>query len=435
MKTFMDADFLLDTETGKTLFHIYAENQPIYDYHNHLSPREIALRQKYENLTQLWLAGDHYKWRAMRACKVEERFITGDAPEYEKFLKWAEVIPQIPGSPLYHWTHLELQRYFEIYEPLTPQSAPQIWEKTREQLKNYDAVILLNKMNVRVLCTTDDPADTLEWHNKIRHDTSIPFRVLPSFRPDKYLDMDASDFATSAKRLEAATGVTITDLDSLKEALYCALDHFAAMGCRVADHGFSKFSYVPGTKQAELLRFLGEQYYKRGIAMQMHLGAIRNQSPKLFSTLGADAGGDSVGVTTDPFQLGTLLGDLERGGYLPNTILYNLNSAENTVLATMAVSFAPKVQYGAAWWFNDTLRGMRRQIEDLMENGLLAQSVGMLTDSRSFSSFPRHEYFRRILCQKLGELVESGQYPADMEQLGKLVTNVCCENAARFLSF
>lgn len=424
MKAFMDMEFLLENETARMLFHKYAENQPIYDYHNHLPPREIAERRQYENLTQLWLAADHYKWRTMRACGVEEHYITGSAPEYEKFQKWAAVVPQLVGCPLYHWTHLELQRYFDIHTPLTPETAP-IWEETKTKLKAYDAVSLLEKMNVRVLCTTDDPADTLEWHKKIAADPTIPFCVLPSFRPDRYLggNLDAE------RALCEKYGT-----NSVSEALGKALDYFCEKGCKGSDHGFSRFSYAPGTPQAELLHFLGKAYYTHGITMQLHLGPIRNQNPHLLATLGTDAGGDSVGLTTDPFQLGAFLGDLEREGCLPNTILYNLNPTDNAVLSTMAVNFAPKVQFGAAWWFNDTIRGMRRQLDELMENGLLAMSVGMLTDSRSFSSFPRHEYYRRILCTCLGELVEDGQYPADEKVLGQIVEHICGRDAKQFLS-
>ena len=284
MKAFMDRDFLLENETARTLFHKYAENQPIYDYHNHLPPREIAERKQYENLTQLWLAADHYKWRAMRACGVDERYITGDAPEYEKFQKWAEVVPQLVGCPLYHWAHLELQRYFEISAPLTPETAPAIWEETKEKLKAYDAVSLLEKMNVRVLCTTDDPADTLEWHKKIAADPTIPFRVLPSFRPDNYLVGNPD--AERALCEKYGTG-------SVPEALEKALDYFCENGCKVSDHGFSRFAYVPGTKQAELLHFLGKAYYTHGVAMQLHLGPIRNQNPRLLAEVGPDAGGDN----------------------------------------------------------------------------------------------------------------------------------------------
>lgn len=426
MNNFMDADFLLNNETAKTLFHKFAENQPIYDYHNHLSPKDIAEHRQFHDLTELWLEADHYKWRAMRACGVDERYITGDAGAYDKFLKWVEVLTQLVGCPLYHWTHLELQRYFEIYEPLTLESAPAIWEQTKEKLKSYDAVSLLKKMNVRVLCTTDDPIDTLEWHKKIAEDPTIPFRVLPSFRPDKYLGGNPE-----AERALCEKYGT----DDITSALGMALDCFCEFGCKVSDHGFSRFSYIPGTQQAERMLFLGRQYAERGITMQLHLGPVRNQNPQLFSTFGPDAGGDSVGLTTDPFQLGAFLGDLDRASHLPNTILYNLNPAENAVLSTMAVNFAPKVQYGAAWWFNDTLRGIRRQIDELMETGMLAKAVGMLTDSRSFSSFPRHEYYRRVLCQQLGSWVEEGMYPADWDTLGEIVKGICHENAKNYFGF
>ena len=424
MKEFMDKDFLLENETARTLFHKYAEHQPIYDYHNHLPPREIAERQKYENLTQLWLTADHYKWRAMRTCGVEERYITGNAPEYEKFQKWAEVVPQLIGCPLYHWTHLELQRYFDIHTLLTPETAPAIWDETREKLKGYDAVSLLEKMNVRVLCTTDDPMDTLEWHKKIAADTTIPFRVLPAFRPDRYLGGDPGAEHALCEKYKT---------NSLTVALGKALEYFCENGCKVSDHGFSHFVYDSDSPQAELLHFLGRAYFTHGVSMQFHFGALRNQNPNLYAAVGTDAGGDSVGCTTDPSQLGAFLADLTHENSLPNTILYNLNSADNAVLSTMAVNFAPKVQFGAAWWFNDTIRGMRRQIDELMENALLAKSVGMLTDSRSFSAFPRHEYYRRILCNRLGELVESGQYPADETTLGRIVENICAKNAAEFL--
>lgn len=432
MQAFMDQDFLLESATAKTLFHEYAEGKPIVDFHNHLSPADIAQRRRFEDLTQLWLERDHYKWRAMRACGVEEKYITGDAGAYEKFFKWAEVVPQLIGCPLYHWTHLELQRYFDIYEPLTPDSAADIWERAKEALQTYDAVSMLERQNVKALCTTDDPADTLEWHKKIREDDSIPFQVLPTFRPDKYLDMEAPDFSANAKRLGDSVGISVNDLPSLKEALHLALERFAALGCRVSDHSFSRFRYSPGTAQAELLCFLGREYKAHGIVMQLHLGPIRNQSPRLFETLGPDAGGDSVGLPTDPFQLGRFLGDLEREGALPNAILYNLNPADTAVLSSMAVNFAPKVQYGAAWWFNDTLRGMRRQIQELMENGMLAKNVGMLTDSRSFSSFVRHEYYRRILCNELGEQIERGTYAGSPGALKQMLADVCWKNAEAF---
>lgn len=433
MEEFMSQDFLLHGETAKTLFHQHAEGNPIIDYHNHLSSRDIAQHRVFRDLTELWLETDHYKWRAMRACGVEERRITGDADGYEKFLAWASVVPQLAGCPLYHWTHLELQRYFNIHTPLTPETAPSIWEETREKLREQDTVSLLKQQNVRALCTTDDPADSLEWHQQIRRDDGIPFEVLPSFRPDRYLEPEHPGARKHLSRLAESTGVAIADIDGLKHALCVALDHFQACGCVVADHGLSCLRGGADEVREQLLLFLGEEYRRRGMVMQLHLGPIRDQSPRLLETVGHDAGGDSVGATSDPAALGHFLAKLESGGGLPRVILYNLNPAESAVFSTMAVNFAPQVQYGAAWWFNDTLRGINAQLDELMETGLLAHSAGMLTDSRSFTSFPRHEYYRRILCAKLGKLVDGGQYPADISALGRIVENVCWKNAAALL--
>ena len=430
---FMGRDFLLNGQTASTLFQRYAEGKPIIDYHNHLSPKDIAQHRVFHNLTELWLETDHYKWRAMRACGVPEELITGKADAYDMFLAWAGVVPQLAGCPLYHWTHLELQRYFDIHVPLTPETAPAIWEETCGKLRQQDAVSLLAQQNIRALCTTDDPADTLEWHSMIRQDTDIPFTVLPSFRPDLYLHPECSHSQADLKRLAASVGMDITDMDSLKLALCAALDRFQENGCKVADHGLAGLGGDTDGTCRQLLLFLGREYRRRGMVMQLHLGPIRDQSPRLLRTIGHDAGGDSVGMTSEPAALGSLLAALEDSGGLPRTILYNLNPAENTVFSTMAVNFAPYVQYGAAWWFNDTLRGINAQLDELMETGQLARSAGMLTDSRSFTSFPRHEYYRRILCGKLGQLVESGQYPADIAALGHLVENVCWKNAADLL--
>ena len=428
MKPFMDRDFLLDTPMARRLFHGYAECQPIFDYHNHLSPKDIAEHRSFQNLTELWLEGDHYKWRAMRACGVDERRITGDAAPQEKFAAWAETLPRLVGSPLYYWTHLELQRYFGIDTPLTPNTAERIWYRTEEQLrsKGFDAVSLLERMNVRGLCTTDDPADTLEWHRRIREDVSIRFAVYPSFRPDRYLtDPNGAASRVLCERCEAST---------LDAALEKALDHFCENGCLVADHGLSTFPYGKDQAFSDRLRRLGVAYARRGMVMQLHLGALRNNSPRLWRLIGADAGGDSVGDTVFAAALGTFLGDLEEMDALPRTVLYNLNPADNAVFAAMAGNFAPQVQYGAAWWFNDHLRGIERQLDELMEAGALAASVGMLTDSRSLTSFVRHEFFRRILCRKLGRLAEEGLYPDDEVALGRIVQDVCYGNATRFFA-
>lgn len=459
MKPFMNEEFLLTTETGSRLFHEYAENCPIIDYHNHLSPRDIYERRRYENLTQLWLAADHYKWRCMRVCGVPEKYVTGDAPEYEKFLAFARIMPRLIGNPVYHWAHLELQRYFGIYTPLSEDTAREIWDKTCAMLAadGFDAVSLLDKMQVKILCTTDDPADSLEWHLKLAAE-AMPFRTLPSFRPDRFLHIDQPAFLPACEALGAKYGA-VTDWESLKSALKASIDFFVGVGCRVTDHGFIHFRYAHGDPkpvvkkalagqslteeeisvyQGALLRFLAGEYAGRELVMQLHLGPIRNNSPKLLAAFGPDAGGDSIGEATDPFQLGAFLSDLEKENSLPKTILYNLNPADSDMLATMVVNFASdgaKVQYGAAWWLLDHIRGISEQLDLLMETGMLSGSVGMLTDSRSFTSFARHEYFRRILCDKLGTLVEKGEYPCNVEFLGRMVEDVCCQNAQRYFKF
>ena len=460
MKAFMNEEFLLTTETASRLFHEHAEHCPIIDYHNHLSPKDIFNRRRYENLTQLWLEGDHYKWRCMRVCGVTEEFVTGKAPEWEKFYRFASIMPRLIGSPVYHWAHLELQRYFGITTPLTADTAKEIWDKTCEMLSSdgFDAVSLLDKMQVKILCTTDDPADTLEWHEKLAADTSLPFRTLPSFRPDRFLHIDQSAWKTALEQLGARYG-EISDWESLLAALRGALDFFCAVGCRVTDHGFIHFRYAVGDAaavmakalqgenlteeeiavyQGGLLRFLAEEYTRRDLAMQLHLGPIRNNSPRLMASFGPDAGGDSIGEATDPFALSAFLRDIDAAGHLPRTILYNLNPADSAMLSTMAVNYAAdgaRVQYGAAWWLLDHIRGISDQIDQLMETGLLSGSVGMLTDSRAFTSFTRHEYFRRILCDKLGALVERGEYPCNLETLGEMVEDICHRNAVNYFGF
>lgn len=429
MKPFMDENFLLTTETAKVLYKDYAQALPIIDYHNHLSPKDIAEHRKFKNLFELWLETDHYKWRAMRANGVSEDLITGSASAYDKFIAWANVLPRLVGSPLYHWTHLELQRYFDIKETLSPETADAIWKKTREILaeSGFDAVSLLSKMNVKVLCTTDDPADSLKWHQRIKSDSEIPFKVLPSFRPDRYL----TDFPDNSSVL---CGIYKTR--SIKNALIKALDYFCDNGAAVSDHGFGSFNYVGvGNSFSDRMFTLGREYAQRDMVMQLHLEPIRNNSPALFKKCGPDAGCDSIGQTVNPEKLACFLGDLEGSDCLPRCILYNLNPADNAVISSMAGNFAPKVQFGAAWWFNDHLRGINACLDELMESGALAASVGMLTDSRSFTSFVRHEYFRRILCAKIGEQVENGLYPEDKETLGKIVSAVCYDNAASFFKF
>ena len=460
MKAFMDKDFLLNSETASKLFYEYANECPIIDYHNHLSPKDIYNRRKCENLTQLWLETDHYKWRAMRVCGVDEKYITGSASEWEKFLAFATILPRLIGTPVYHWAHLELRRYFGIETVLTQETAKEIWDKTSTMLKGdgFNTVSLLNRMNVKVLCTTDDPVDSLEWHLKLAAD-NIEFKTLPSFRPDRFIHIDAhTTWEKAIKELGLRYG-EITDWESLKLALIKALDFFVEVGCRVTDHSLSIFRYACGNPEivvakalkgevlsdeevaiyeGALLRFLAEEYAQRDLIMQLHLGPIRNNSPKLMEYYGVDAGGDSIGSLTSPELLSAFLSDMEADNNLPKTILYNLNPADSAMLATMAVNFASngaKVQYGAAWWLLDHIRGINAQLDQLMETGLLSGSVGMLTDSRAFTSFVRHEYYRRILCNKIADLVEDGQYPYDLDTLGKMIENICWKNAVQYFGF
>ncbi len=461
MKTFMGADFLLHSQTAQTLFDKYAADMPIFDYHNHLSAKEIYERQRYENITQVWLGGDHYKWRAMRIMGVPEEYITGDAPDREKFQKWAETVEHIPGNPLYHWTHLELQRYFGVDEPLTGDSAERIWNACNEKLAQpgYDALGLLEQRKVVALCTTDEPFDSLEWHLKIKNDPEISLQVLPTFRPDRLMNAAAPDFAEAVHLMEVQYGIKIRSLDDLKTGLRAALKHFQNAGCLLADHGYLTFAYQRGGDADKVFRkaldgqklsdeeslcfcsemqfWLGKQYAKRGMAMQMHLGAQRNNNTALREKLGINIGCDSVGAPTNAAQLSACLDDLAKKDALPNTILYCLNPCDNAMMSTMAVNFASapvkgKVQFGAAWWFEDHVRGIRNQMDELLETGLISTFVGMLTDSRSFTSFTRHEYFRRILCDKLGALIEDGEYPNDLETMGRMVQDICFNNAAAY---
>lgn len=461
MKDFFGTDFLLKGRTAQRLFSEYAADMPIFDYHNHLDAREIHECRRFSNITQIWLEADHYKWRAMRALGIDEKFITGDADDYSKFEKWAYTIERLPGNPLYHWTHLELQRYFGITEPLCTSSARRIWDScnTALMLEGFDASGLLSRMNVKALCTTDEPSDSLEWHLKIRDTADSVIQVLPSFRPDRLLHIESADFPAAIRLLEQRYSASIKNLDDLKRVISRALDCFQTAGCLVSDHGFSCFVYGRGGTattafrkamdgrclehteiadfKGDLLRFLGSEYNRRGMAMQLHLGAVRSSNTQMLQLLGPNSGYDSVGPTTDPFMLSAFLDDLAKKDSLPPTVLYCLNANDNTVLSTMALSFASagvpgKVQPGSAWWFEDHVRGISRQIDELFETGLISVSVGMLTDSRSFTSFVRHEYYRRILCTRLGALVDAGEYPEDYEKLGEMIKDICYRNAVRF---
>jgi glucuronate isomerase len=464
MKEFMDNDFLLHSNTAKTLFNSYAKDMPIFDYHNHLSAQEIYERRKYENITQLWLGGDHYKWRAMRAVGIEEYFITGNASDREKFLKWAWTVEQIPGNPLYHWTHLELQRYFGIHEPLCEKTAENIWTHCNALLATpgFDALGLLEQRKVTALCTTDEPFDTLEWHLKIKEAPDISMQVLPTFRPDKLLHIEDPAFCGALHKMEKRFDIHINGMADLQLTLQKAIEHFKTAGCILADHGFSSFSYArrgdDGDAEAVLkkaiaceplnmqeiavykgtmLRFLGSEYCKYDMSMQLHLGAQRDNNTPMLQKLGPNFGYDSVGECTKPELISAYLDDLITVGSLPNTVLYCLNPGDNAVLSTMAVNFASgpvrgKVQFGNAWWFEDNVRGISNQLDELMETGLISTFIGMLTDSRSFTSFTRHEYFRRILCDKLGKIIEDGEYPNDLAAMGRMVEDICYNNAVSY---
>lgn len=457
---FMGENFLLDNDPARILFFEHARDMPIFDYHNHLSPRDIYRRRRYDNLAQLWLEEDHYKWRAMRAVGIDEFYITGAAPEYEKYLKWAHTVERLPGNPLYHWTHLELRRYFGIEEPLGPDSAPGIWERCGEMLQQpgYDALGLLQAKKVVALCTTDDPADSLEWHQKIAQ-APQGVQVQPTFRPDRFLHPDKPAFPAAVEALSRRFGRQIANLAELKETLRLAMDTFQAAGCLSSDQAFVQFVYARGGNpdgifeaamnakaltgeeiaaySSDLLRFLAGEYARRGIVMQLRFGTLRNNNTPMMRTWGPDGGFDSVGECTRPAHLAAFLDDMVTQSALPRSVLYCLNPGDNPVFSTMAVNFASgevpgKVQFGNAWWFADNVRGISNQLSELMETGLLSGFIGMLTDSRSFTSFSRHEFFRRILCNILGGMIHRGEYPKNYDKMGQMVRDICFHNAARY---
>lgn len=462
----MDEDFMLQSKTAKTLYHDYAEKMPIIDYHCHLNPKEIAENKRYRNITEIWLGGDHYKWRAIRSNGIDEKYITGNSDDKQKFMKWAETMPYLIGNPLYHWTHLELKRFFGIDRVLSPSSAEAIWEQCNDMLQrdDFSARSLIIRSNVETICTTDDPADTLEYHRLIRKDASFPVKVYPSFRPDKALNINMDGFRDYIAKLGLAANINISSVKDLKEALRNRLDYFSDNGCKVSDHGLEYAIYVHAAEteveaifqsvmngktltQAEadryrthMLVFLGREYAKRGWVMQLHMGTIRNINSRMYRAIGPDTGFDAIGDSHQAKSLAAFLDALDSTGELPKTILYSLNPRDNETLATIMGSFqgteAPgKVQLGSAWWFNDQKDGMEKQMKDLASLGLLRRFVGMLTDSRSFLSYTRHEYFRRILCNILGNWAENGEVYADMEMLGAMVQEICYYNAKNYFGF
>ena len=467
MKPFMNEDFLLGTETARKLYHDHAEKMPVIDYHCHINPMEIYEDKRYDTITEVWLGGDHYKWRAMRSCGVPERYITGDATPAEKFQKWAETIPSLIGNPLYHWTHLELQRYFGITEPLTGDNAMEIYETCNRILAQPDMSVrgIIRKSGVKLICTTDDPVDDLKAHELLAADPTAPAVVLPAFRPDKAMRADKPTFPQYVSQLEAVVGYAINTVEDMRRALEDRIAYFADHGCRVSDHAldycfceeateeelndiFARAKAGKGITWGEQLKYhtalliaVGKEYSRRDWVVQFHFGCLRDNSRVNFRKLGPDTGFDSMNDAPNAAGLARLLGTLEEQNALGKTILYSLNPSDNGIVGSIMGAFQTdspipgKIQQGSAWWFNDHKPGMEAQMVSLMSLGAMGSFNGMLTDSRSFLSYTRHEYFRRILCNLFGNLVENGEYPADMERLGKMVENISYNNTLHYFRF
>jgi glucuronate isomerase len=466
MKKFLDENFLLQTETAKKLYHEYAKDMPIIDYHCHLPPDQIADDINFNNITHAWLYGDHYKWRAMRANGVNEKYVTGNATDEEKFQKWAETAPYTMRNPLYHWTHLELQRYFGIDAILTGANAKEIYDETSAKLRTKDFSIqsLIKKMNVKVICTTDDPIDSLEHHQKIAKDGAVAI-IAPAFRPDKAMHADdLPSFNAYIDKVAAVSNIEVNSLDAYLKALKSRHDFFAANGCKVSDHGleqiyaedytdaevsaiFEKIRANKAITHTELLKFKSAMLYQfaiwdheKGWVQQYHLGALRNNNARALANLGPDTGWDSIGDFSQGVSLSKFLNRLDTTNQLTKTILYNLNPRDNELMATMVGNFndgsvAGKIQFGSAWWFLDQKDGMTKQLNTLSNMGVVSQMVGMLTDSRSFLSFPRHEYFRRILCNLFGDDVENGELPNDIAWIGKVIQDISYNNAQKYFNW
>ena len=464
MKAFMKEDFLLSNDTAVKLYHHYASKVPILDYHCHIDPKEIAEDRKYENITQIWLGGDHYKWRLMRSAGVSEDYITGCAPDREKFQKWAETLGKAIGNPLYHWSHLELQRYFDYYGILDGNTAEEVWQLCNSKLSTLSVRNLICQSNVSLICTTDDPVDSLEWHQKIAADPDFTVKVLPAWRPDKAMNIEKADYLTYINKLEAVTGLPIRTFSQLKDALCNRMDYFAAYGCKVSDHALEYIMYnpvsdddiekifkkrlsgVPVSREEELsfktafMLFVSKEYYRRDWVLQLHYGCKRDNNTPMFSRLGPDTGYDCINNYAPSAQMADFLNALISTEQLPKTILYSLNPNDNPSIASLLGCFqdssaVSKIQHGSAWWFNDHISGMTDHLTSVANLGYLAGFIGMLTDSRSFLSYPRHEYFRRILCNLLGKWVENGEFPADFDTLGAIVQDISYRNALNYFKF
>ena len=466
MKQFMDKDFLLSTPTAQELYHDFAAKVPVLDYHCHINPQEIAEDRKFENITQVWLGGDHYKWRQMRSNGVEERYITGDAPDREKFQKWAETLEKAIGNPLFHWSHLELQRSFGYTGVLNGDTAEEVWNLCNAKLQeaSMSARNLILQSNVTLICTTDDPADDLKWHKMLAEDESFPVQVLPAWRPDKAMNLEKPDYGQYLETLAEAANMDIQSFEDLKAALKSRMAFFNEMGCRASDHGLEYVMYVPAsdeeveavfqkrlneetvTREEELkfktafMLFVAGEYAKMGWAMQLHYGCKRDNNTDMYEKLGPDTGFDCINNYAPSGQIADYLNALNAEGNLPKTVIYSLNPNDDEAIGTIIGCFqnsdaVGKIQQGSAWWFNDHKTGMTKQMTSLANLGLLGNFIGMLTDSRSFLSYPRHEYFRRILCEMIGNWVENGEYPKDMKMLERIVKGISYNNAVRYFGF
>lgn len=464
--TFINDNFLLTNKYAEELYHTYAASMPIIDYHCHLTPNDIAHNTQFENITKAWIYGDHYKWRAMRALGIKENFITGNAPDKEKFGQWAKTVPYTMRNPLYHWTHLELARYFNIYDLLTEQNAGRIFEDASAQLNSPDYKVrgLLKKMNVETVCTTEDPIDTLEYHKEYAAQGAMDTYMTTAFRPDKAVLIDADTYIDYINKLGEAADLEISSFKDLKDALRARIEYFHNNSCKLSDHGLNYIPFENFTKeevaaiflkrvsgqtllpvesnkfQTAILLFLAETYHEFGWVQQFHLGALRNNNKRMLSLLGPDTGWDSIGDYSQAENLSKFLNTLDGKDKLTKTILYNLNPADNEVMATMIGNFNDgsvkgKVQFGSGWWFLDQKDGIIKQVNALSNMGLLSCFIGMLTDSRSFLSFPRHEYFRRVICNMFGEEIEKGELPAEMEWIGKIIQDICYYNAKEYFNF
>ena len=466
MKAFMDKDFLLSSETSQKLFHEYAENMPIVDYHCHINPQEIAEDRKFENITQVWLGGDHYKWRQIRSNGVDEYYITGGASDREKFQKWAETLEKAIGNPLYHWSHLELQRYFGYTGHLCGETAEEVWNLCNAKLQEDGMSVrnLIRQSNVKLICTTDDPVDSLEWHKKLAEDDTFEVKVLPAWRPDKAMNLEKPEYVDYIKTLSEVSGIDVKDFASMKEAILNRMDFFDSMGCSVSDHALEYVMYAPASEEEvdaifkkalagegvsreeemkfkmAFMQFVAKAYHKKNWVMQIHYGCKRDNNALMYAKLGPDTGFDCINNYAPSSEKADFLNSLNVADKMPKVILYSLNPNDNAAIGTILGCFQDssaigKIQQGSAWWFNDHKVGMTAQMTSLANLGILSNFVGMLTDSRSFLSYTRHEYFRRILCELIGGWVDNGEYPDDYKTLEKIVKGISYNNAVEYFKF